>query len=357
MAKLSDLLSTREITANQTNLEKGKVWTITNTDQYACVLEDIGFCWQSPGCGTATIEVWGAGGSSAKQCCCSVSMPGNAPAYSKKTIAVFPESNVIAYAGLPCKNDSLCFRGCSQDSRVVWENARDLCGNTRGCMCSQGGISSHAFCLGDGGPGYSSPFCCYKDCGFCFTQITTGSDTGRCGIICNFGRRCLSGGTSGTGDCICLASAFGGDINKQGLFSKMDFRHQNATCNCWFTQYIPYAAGVFSEDAGYIVSNMGGDYPGYNWSGAGMGMMTQAVTSMSSNPNGGMAFMPCNNVNACGCYEATGCTHVLAFGLAAPAGQPCGSVRDHAYPGGMGAVRITYRGTNSTEKNCRRGSV
>jgi len=137
----------------------------------------------------------------------------------------------------------------------------------------------------------------------------------------------------------------------------MDFRHQNATCNCWFTQYIPYAAGVFSEDAGYIVSNMGGDYPGYNWSGAGMGMMTQAVTSMSSNPNGGMAFMPCNNVNACGCYEATGCTHVLAFGLAAPAGQPCGSVRDHAYPGGMGAVRITYRGTNSTEKNCRRGSV
>lgn len=351
MAKLSDLLSTREITANQTNLEKGKVWTVTNTDSFACTLQDIGWCWQSPGCGTATIEVWGAGGSSSKQCCCAVSMPGNAPAYSKKTIAVFPDSNIIAFTGLPCKNDDLCFRGCSQASCVVWENARDLCGQSRGCICAQGGISGRAMCLGDGGVGYSAPFTCYFGCGFCGTQITTGSDTGRCGIICMYGWDVCNNGQR-----VCLATGFGGDLNKQGNYSKMDFRHQNAMCNCWFTQYVPYAAGIFSEDSGWIVSSMNGDAPGYNWSGAGLASFTNAVSNISPNPNGGMSFMPCQSANACGCYEQTGCSITVGYGMGGPSGQPCAAVRDHAQQGGMGMVRVTYRGSGSNEKNCRRGS-
>ena len=38
--------------------------------------------------GTAIIEVWGAGGSGARMCCCGDGLTGNAGAYVKKTITV-----------------------------------------------------------------------------------------------------------------------------------------------------------------------------------------------------------------------------------------------------------------------------
>jgi len=335
MAKLSDLLSSREITANVTNLEKGKVYSVSNGDQYVCILEDTGWCWQSPGCGIATIEVWGAAGSGSRQCCCSTGLPGNAPAYSRKVIAVWPCTSVTATVGMSCNAHSLCVSGRSQSSCVTWEGARDLCGNTSGCICAQGGHSGMALCHCN-----QVPYCCYVAFGMCHTLIGTG-----CGIICNL----CSPFTNDFG----IACGFGGDTNCCGCVSRVEFRGCQTACVCRQVRWVPYAAGIFSEMGGWLVGPGEEDSPEANWSGAGLHPWAGLLEFTKPGPTGGQLWgNVCWQSRQCGCWDYLGCNYVMPYGVAGPAPQPCAEVRDHGYRGGPGAVRITYRGTDPNVKYC-----
>ena len=333
MAKLSDLLSTREVTAYQENLPKGKIYSVTGTSgMYACIRSDTQWCWNSPGCGVAVIEMWGASGSSGCVCCCGAGLPGNTGAYSKKTIAVNPCSVIFGRPGVACNGPGPCMGccpSCSEASCLVWEKARDLCGNTSGCICAQGGMGGRAQ-QQDGG----SPYCCFYGLGFCGTLICN-----CCGIICNV----CNGGW-----CAC---GYGGDINKCGIYGKMEFRGGQQNCLCQFIQNLPYAPGVFSEDGGYMNFHWANDHGSEQWAGSGMGAAGMMVNYNSKSPTGGHPWTNCWAANRfCTCYESQGCINYMPYGVPSTAGTPCTNVRDSGRRGGPGAIRVTYRGTNVNEE-------
>ena len=329
MAKLSDLLSSREITAYQENLPKGKVFTVTGmSSMYACIRDDqMGWCWNSPGCGTAVIEVWGAAGTGSCNCCCGVGLPGNTGAYSKKTIAVTPCSVIYGRPGVPCNGPGSGFSdaNCSEGSCLVWNQARDLCGNTQGCICAAGGKAGKSCCF-DGG----SPFCCFLGVGYCGTLICN-----CCGIICNY---CPG---------IWVPCGYGGDINCCGCFSKMEFRGAQHMCTCQFVEYVPYSPNIFAEEGGYLIFPIENDGGTTNWSGAGQAAAGHVLNSTSKSPTGGSPYIACwTSDRFCMCYESNSCEPFMPYGVAGTAATVCPGVRDSGRRGGPGAFRITYRGTN-----------
>jgi len=331
MAKLSDLLSSREITAYQENLPKGKIFTATGLGgMYSCIRTDMQWCWNSPGCGIAVIEVWGAAGSASCNCCCGVGLPGNTGAYLKKTIAVTPCSFVAGRPGVPCNgNSNFSFTGCSESSCFVWSDARDLCGNTNGCLCAQGGAAGKSCCF-DGG----SPFCAFYCTGYCGTLIVNGANV-CCGIICN---RCPG---------LMVACAWGGDNNCCGIDGKMEFRGCQHMCTCQFIEYVPYSPAIFAEEGGYLVFPVENDHGDSNWAGAGMGAAGHVLNSSSKSPSGGKPWSACwRGDRFCTCYEHHACMNYMPYGVAASAATVCPGVRDVGRRGGAGAIRITYRGTN-----------
>lgn len=331
MPKLSDLLSTRELTSNQTNLEKGKVWVITNTGQVTCVRSDMMYCWRSPGCGTLTMEMWGAAGSGSRMCCCGFGLPGNAPAYVKKTIAVWPDTYICACPGMSCNAHDLCFSGCGVPSYLQWGNARDLCGFSGGCMCAQGGRGGTAFCSTT-----PSAYCCFGANGFCHTRLNGDN----CAIVCNH----CSGGW--------LACGYGGDVNCCGCISYVAFKGCLPSCPCQQDNYIAVAPMVFGESGGYIVHTHDDDNEHTQWSGNGMHASAMSLNSMSKSPSGGIPWTVCyNGMQACGCYENLGCTPYMPYGVAGNGPMPCPDVRDMGKRGGHGAIRLTYRGSNIMEQN------
>jgi len=332
MGKLSDLLSTRQITAFQENLPKGKIYSVSGgSGMYACIRTEHQWCWNSPGCGTATIEIWGAGGTGSCNCCCSVGLPGNAGAYSKKTIAVDRCSFIFGRPGVACNGpgSGFSFSGCSEGTCVVWEKARDLCGNTNGCMCAQGGAGGKTCCW----TGAWSPFCCYYATGYCGTLICNS-----CGIICNY---CPG---------LFIACAYGGDKNCCGCIGIMEFRGGQMFCICNFIQRLPYPAGTWSEDGGYMSFSWPNDMGPDRWAGSGMAGAGMMINYTSKSPTGGQPWTTCWRSTAfCTCYEHHACMNYMPYGMPGTAATPCPDVRDSGRRGGHGAIRITYRGTNVNE--------
>ena len=113
MASLTTLLQTKYdfVVGNETNLEKGRIYQYASFSSrqmnFRCHV-----CWVAPSAGTATIEIWGAGGSGAEMCCCGFGIAGNPGAYSKKVITMAEGCFICAITGMPCRNeDDLCFRG------------------------------------------------------------------------------------------------------------------------------------------------------------------------------------------------------------------------------------------------------
>lgn len=334
MAKLSDLLSSREIMANSDNLEKGRIYTVTPAHFYACLRSDYLWCWQSPGCGTATIEIWGAAGGGARMCCCGFGLPGNAPGYAKKTIAVFPCTVIEGCPGMACQAHSLCHSGCGLPTYVTFSMGRDLCGFENGCMCASGGRGGTAICSTG-----TSAYCCYTYCTFCTTLFENG-----CGIVCNVcpGMHCGQG--------------YGGDVNCCGIYSMVVFCRCQPLCSCQQIQYVPHAANVFSEDGGYLVFVGGENDNQFSmWSGAGLHQAAYVVNNHGKSPTGGIPWTVCyNGAQACGCYETLGCMQVMPYGVAGVGPFPCPDVRDHGKRGGHGAIRITYRGSGYNDHQCAR---
>lgn len=321
MALLTACLTVRAVGGAETNLIPGKVYVYGEGSQQSNLW--CGFCWISPGTGTAKIEIWGAGGSSSRMCCCGFGLPGNAGAYSSRTISVVSGCYVCGCVGLSCNNaSSLCFRGCSAPTMLCWFG-----GGTNGCMCAQGGMGGYTFCSTS-----TAAFCCFSGNSFCSCCMNPG-----CGIICNQ----FSGAW--------IACGYGGTVNCCGGFSCAmfsccdDTQSQNS---CGRINYTPAAPNTFATSGGVGVSALECDNTLSMATGQAGHPTIGALTGLSRNPH--ISTLPSHcwvSTRSCGCYEMQGCQQWVPYGHGAPSIAICGESRDSGYRGGMGLVRITYNGT------------
>lgn len=313
---LQILLKSRAPGNDEENLEKGRVWVYSPGTMYTPFC--TGFCWTAQESGTAVIEVWGAGGSSGRMCCCGASLPGNAGAYAKKTLTVSEGSIVQGVVGLACGNaGQLCFRGCSQPTEVCWITSED-----DGCICARGGKGGVTYCTSG-----TSPYCCFLGNGFCSTRATGDN----CGIVCN---QCPGGWE---------ALAYGGDVNCCGPYSCAMFFGCQAYCPCCQQYHVPVPPGLFSCDSTYAVHGSEDDSRSALGSGGLIHKFPSALSGLNRSAVKGTPHSYCwRSDRACGCYEMQGCMPYLPPGVGGVAVQPCPGVRDNGIRGGMGAVRIRF---------------
>ena len=320
MASLKNLTATKNNNfpqVTETNVESGQIYNF-QTNNYDGL--HAGMCFHPCQSGTAIIEIWGAGGSGAKMCCCGFGTPGNPGAYSRKTVTLTCCGYITGSPGIACGNDALCFRGCSDATGVtIYAN-----GSNTGCMCAQGGRGGISYCSTG-----TNAYCCFLSGGF---YSTLGLD-GNCGIVCN---KCCSGGW--------CAQAYGGDTNCPGGFSCVSFLGASgSSCPCQTNFHMQGPAGYFSK-CGVVVSFNSDDGNGFaNWSGQGRGQYAQALAGASRWPQMGSFFATCWGFSGnCGCYENEGCMNLLPPGFPSAGPHPCPGVRDHASKGGNGAIRIKF---------------
>lgn len=315
MASLKSLLGSRNISVVEENLETGKIWSYTpgtTTANFA-----YGFCWMAPGTGTATIEVWGASGSSSRMCCCGFSLPGNPGAYSKKTISVVAGCYVCGTIGRACQTESsLCDRGCSESTGLCWFGS-----GTNGCMCAQGGKAGISFCTTG-----TAMVCCYSANGFCCTYLGTYGAT-----ICN----ACSGAW--------MACAYGGDVNCCGGFSCASIWCCDPACSCYVYQHIAISPGITSTNGAVVTFVSDNQSASNQWTGQGRMQLIGMLNALSKNPSAGVPFTSCWGGNvSCGCYESDNCQRRLPVGVPASMAFSCPNVRDGGSTGGDGAVRIRF---------------
>jgi len=312
------------IAAEEENLEQGMIWAFTpgNVRTNFCT----GFCWQAPGAGQAIIEVWGAGGSGGRMCCCGFGLPGNPGAYSKRTITVATGCRICGSVGMSCGNaDALCFRGCSEPTQVCWFSA-----TADGCICAQGGRGGTSYC--STGP---SAYCCFTAGNFCTTKLNNEN----CGLVCNYG----------PGTASCCAQAYGGDINCFGGFSCVSFLGCAPNCPCTTQYHVATPPGKFSTNGAVVTFTTEGDSGFASWTGSTIDPFLHGLSVAGKNPTHGI--MPEHKCwtggRTCGCYEGQGCIPFAPPGFPGTPATPCGDHRDSAFRGGHGLVRIKFIAANT----------
>ena len=313
MASLKTILQTRSTPPVETNLEQGKIWSYSGTGTYS----NFGncFCWQAPGTGRVIVEAIGAGGSGGRMCCCGGgSTPGNSGAYSKKACDTASGCWICGVSGRSCRNaDAMCFRGCSESTRVWYSNG--------GCQCAEGGRGGISFCSTG-----TAPMCCLGANGWCYTYYNT-----YCGIICNYNAGWWRG------------NAYGGDTNKPGNIGCTTFWHCYPNCNCSTVFHVPLAPGYQSEDGAIITHGNDSDNGHSEWSGMALNGFLSTLNSTNKMPGGAQPWSNCwNGVRHCGCYDTQGCGMFVPHGTGGPAATQCADVRDNAWSGGDGIVKIKY---------------
>jgi len=322
MATLKSLLQDRLgfISDDESNLEQGRIWVYAPSNNYTNF--HTGICWVAPADGTAVIEIWGAGGSGAKMCCCGGGLPGNPGAYSRKTIDILAGCTVTGIVGFSCGNsDAICFRGCSEATCVTFQ-----CAGTTGCMCAQGGRGGTSYCSTG-----TALYCCFGAGQFCTTKTANEN----CGIVCNYG----------PGAPNCCADAFGGDINLRGGYSRASFFGCRPTCPCCFYYHYATPPGYHSCDGGEVTVTNDAD-SGYalHSGSAGQFQFVGVLGLMGRQSREGMwgESICYNNTRSCGCYNFQGCNVYSPAGHPGGPPHPCPDVRDHAWRGGHGALRIKF---------------
>lgn len=326
MANLKTLVEAKldQIDYDETNLDKGRVFAYSPGTEYVNFVN--GFCWIACCTGKAIVDVWGAGGSGARMCCCGAGIGGNPGAFARKCICVVAGCYICGHVGKSCNNaDSLCFRGCSEATCVCWYG-RDqyTAAAINSCICSQGGRGGTTFCS------TSTPlYCCFTAAPFCTTNYGSSQ-----GIVCNFG--------PGTGS--CCAEAYGGDINKRGGFSCVTFFGQNgSSCPCATQLHTAIPPGMFACDGGVVTTGLESDSGFVNWSGSGFHEFNQGINALSRSPSRGIPWTTCwTSSRACGCYDVQGCMPFMPPGVGGLPAQPCPDVRDNGWRGGLGLVRINF---------------
>jgi hypothetical protein len=126
------------------------------------------------------------------------------------------------------------------------------------------------------------------------------------------------------------------------------------SCPCQTEIYLAASPGVYGEKGAFMAFSADSDPEHSQWSGAGKHESMHATAATSRWPGGGIGWTTCyNGGQNCGCYESNGCTPYMPYGVGGPPPFPCPEVRDHGKRGGHGAMRLTYRGSNSaTGSNC-----
>ena len=383
------------------HLEKGNIWAFqpnTNTTP-GC------FCWCPPPgsrAGIVVIDVWGAGGSGARMCCCGFGLPGNAGAYVRKTFCISAKQTCCTFVcGVThgaCRQSELCFRGCSGPGEVCFSvgncgaqnlntfpdasdttsfgsgGAGSACGGCDfkyqchrqfdGCLCAMGGKGGIGMCSTG-----ESAWCCFTCHWYCGTKLNNEN----CGLICNvqnsncicmcgcYSRNfpeccyancwgancCIAGPGCGmgavTGGTHYVARGFGGDINCCGHFSCVAFMACNPNSACCQTSYIAGPAGMFARDGTVLAVSHEYNNEFSNYSGQGRHQHNFMVSAVSRNPSQGIPWAYCWGFGGgCGCYEDSGCYAYV------PPGHPGhnsvfeGQVRDQGGRGGNAAVRIKF---------------
>ena len=321
MASLKSLLGAKDqaLYAAEENLERGKIilWSPGTDFNNFCQ----GVCWTAPTNGTAVIEIWGAGGSGSRMCCCGFGLPGNPGAYARKTVYMNKGCYICGWVGMPCGNaDALCFRGCSQATCLCWRGN----GGRGGCMCAQGGRGGTSICSTT-----PSAYCCFRANGFCVTK-TSGEN---CGIVCNYRRpECQD----------WVACAYGGDVNVGGMFSCVSYFGCYPECICSTTFHLAVPPGQYAECGG-VVSFASERRSEFSRWGGGAHQHIAALNGMSRWPQQGIPWAYCWGFGGyCGCYENEGCTSFAPIGHPGMGATPCPGVRDHGTKGGQGAIRIRF---------------
>ena len=318
MASLKGLLTVRNPAEMvEDNLETGYIYSWTPGTNWTNFCN--GVCWTAKANGTAIIEIWGAGGSGARMCCCGDGLPGNAGAYVKKTITVETGDTMTGCTGMPCYSHPLCHSGCSNATGVCWVTAS----NGNGCMCARGGYGGKTMCTT--GP---SLYCCFRAQGFC----TVRCNNDNCGMVCNW---C---------DGAWPAEGYGGDVNCCGQLSCSSFFGCCPHCKCRFQQHVATPAGLFAENGALITFQKESDStPMSQWSGNQLFQFYAALNLATKSPYQGNPLSYCwRSDRSCGCYEMQGCNNYLPVGTGGIGPNPCPEVRDHGIRGGFGGVRIKF---------------
>jgi len=334
MANLSDLLKARtdQLELNESNLDEGRIYAFADGNMYSPSAGNF-FCWEAPDTGVAKIEMWGAGGSGAMQCCCGTGLPGNPGAYSKRCICVISGCVVCGVLGRSCSNaDALCFRGCSEPTQLCWFGRTRAGAGEDGCMCAQGGRGGVSYCM-DGG----SPYCCFIKCGHCGTSCCT-----CCGLICNYGEGIVGDGNREIVG--CCAEAYGGDVNCRGGFSCSSFRGCLPDCVCQHHHHIAIPPGIFAEEGAVVTFSGENNNDFQHWTGNFFTQFTNSLNAAARSPTRGTPakFSCWNSVKACGNNQMLGCINIMPYGVGGFPAAPCDNSRSTGARGGLGAVRITF---------------
>ncbi len=385
------------------HLEKGRIWAYQpNTN-----LTPNCFCWCPPTgtAGIVVLDMWGAGGSGARMCCCGFGLPGNAGAYVRKIFCISAKQTcctfVCGVAHHACRQSDLCFRGCSGPSQVCYSVG--LCGAQNpsplnllpettdingygaggtgiacsgccfkyqchtqfdGCLCAQGGRGGVSMCSTS-----ESAWCCFTCQWFCGTKFNNEN----CGLICNvqnshcvymcgctpsslypqccyancWGAPCcvaeMCGGNYRTGPVPHIARGFGGEINCCGHFSCVAFMACNPNSSCCITSYIPGPAGMVSRDGVVLAVSHEYNNEFSNYSGQGRHQHNFMVSAVSRNPSQGIPWAYCWGFGGgCGCYEDSGCYAYVPPGHGGHNAVFEAGVRDQGGKGGNAAVRIKF---------------
>lgn len=323
MASLNSLLGSRNFEIEEENLEKGRIYVFQPTAQGHPMCCGPRFC--APSNGIAVIEIWGAGGSSGKQCCCATGgFGGNSGAFAKKTVTLSTGAMICGWLGESCRNaGDLCFKGCSEGTCIIYD--MDCCGNCNsgyGCMCAEGGFGGVALCVNA-----CPAVCCFAQC-FCVTETGAG-----CGIVCNV---CKDG--SGR-----VAQAYGGDVNCPGRASCVTY-YSNLPwdyCSRSYSMATPY--GMYSNQGGMAIHGSEACNSFAQVSGSTLMQSISAMNGLSRSPGSGGFMTSCwNGTRVCGCYNKQACHYFVPYGVGAPPGQPCCCVRDHGYRGGPSLMRVKW---------------
>ena len=311
------------------------------------------FCWSATGNGTAVVEIWGAGGSTGRQCCCASSLPGNPGAYSKKTICVQTGDWIRGIAGMACGHrdaNSIFFTGTSEGTCIT------LCTTANGCdcMCAQGGIGGYSICTCN-----VCQMCCWCLMGFhvsrfpirctCNTccAVTNSNENNFCGIVCNF-KGAYDGASGGPG-VGAQAYAWGGDVNKTAGFSCLSFYRTHASDAgnyCRNVMHVQTSPGIISEDGAMLT------FPHGNCGSMGCASGMSLVGALNAlNVAGKHPSMPTIHtacvgcLRTCGCFEMQACMPFMPAGVPGPGTGTSGDVRGTGLRGGPGMVRIKFIGS------------
>lgn len=320
MASLSTIVANKRENlgaAQEQNLETGEIYSFTATKTVAN--NRCKFCWVAPAAGRVVVEIWGAAGGGGRMCCCGNGVPGNAPAYSKKTMSINANTYICGCIGYSCGNsDTLCFRGCSTGTCIT---ICDQTANTCNCMCAMGGRGGVSICH-DGG----SMLCCLgNNGGLCITPTNTG-----CGWVCNM----VNGYT--------LGQAYGGDVNCPERISCSCYGTCYSQCRQCTVHYLATPAGIYSTNGGYIQLNEECT-SGFQIAPGPVNALYQGLSAMTKSPLMGTPPSGCwSSVRHCACYEFQGCMNYMPPALPGLHGTPCSSVRDGGLRGGHGIIRIKW---------------